>query len=187
MKLLLHICCAPCTIYPLEQLRNQAIQVTGYFFNPNIHPYREYRKRRATLEAYSRGVGLQVLYNDRYDLEFFLNNTLPLGPDRCRFCYTVRLQEAAQEAKKQGQEAFSTTLLYSRYQKHDWIREVGEEISTKEVIPFFYEDFRAGWREGIEASKSLGLYRQPYCGCIFSERDRFAPLKGSQRQQAVIF
>jgi len=175
MKLLLHICCAPCTLYPLEQLRSQAIQVTGYFFNPNIHPYREYEKRRKTLREYIRLAGLDVLFDDRYDLEGFLNDTRPWGPERCRVCYRIRLEATAEAAKAQGFEAFSTTLLYSRYQKHDWIKDIGEEVSRKHGFPFFYQDFRPGWSQGVRKSKELGLYRQPYCGCLFSERDRFAP------------
>lgn len=173
MKLLLHTCCGPCTIYPLKVLRGQAHQVTGYFYNPNIHPYREFEKRRATLEEYASAVALKVRFHQSYDLEAFLSKAHPWGPDRCRACYRMRLSAAAQEAKNQSFEAFTTTLLYSRYQKHDWIREAGEEASGQTGVPFYYQDFRIGWSEGVQESKALGLYRQPYCGCLFSEKERF--------------
>lgn len=175
MKVLLHICCAPCTIYPLQILRNEEVMVTGYFYNPNIHPFREYEKRKDTLKEFSRISRLDVVYNDRNDLELFLNRTRPWGSDRCRVCYVIRLESAAQEAKALGFDAFTTTLLYSRFQKHDWIQKVGQEMGDRFNIPFLYRDFRSGWNEGVLKSKELGLYRQPYCGCIFSERERFAP------------
>jgi predicted adenine nucleotide alpha hydrolase (AANH) superfamily ATPase len=174
MKLLLHICCAPCTIYPLHTLRNQQIDVQGFFHNPNIHPTREYAKRLQTLKDYARISDLEVIISDRYDLEDFLNQTHPWGSERCRVCYRLRLAAAAREAKARQFDAFSTTLLYSRFQKHDWIKEAGLEIAQAHHIPFYYQDFRPGWAEGVIQSKELGLYRQPYCGCIFSEKERFA-------------
>ena len=130
MKLLLHTCCGPCTIYPLKVLREQKHQVTGYFYNPNIHPYREFARRKATLEEYAEKAELKVHFNPGYDLEEFLSQTRPWGPDRCRVCYRMRLTAAAQEARAQSCEAFTTTLLYSRYQKHDWIREAGDEVGA---------------------------------------------------------
>jgi epoxyqueuosine reductase len=174
MKLLLHICCAPCTIYPLQTLRNQGLQITGYFYNPNIHPFQEYGKRLETLKGYAGMCELEIYYDDRYDLEFFLNQTRPWGPERCRVCYEIRLEATARQAKTQGLDGFTTTLLYSRFQKHDWIKDVGCQIAERFGIPFHYQDFRPGWQEGIEKSKEFGLYRQPYCGCIFSEHERFA-------------
>ncbi len=103
-----------------------------------------------------------VIFDDRNDLELFLNRTRPWGSDRCRACYAIRLEAAAQEAKVLHFDAFTTTLLYSRFQKHDWIKGVGQEISERFQIPFHYQDFRPGWNEGVLKSKELGLYRQPY-------------------------
>jgi epoxyqueuosine reductase len=173
MKLLLHTCCAPCTIYPLKVLRQQGHQVAGHFYNPNIHPFREFARRKSTLQEYAVQADLEVLFNPGYDLEEFLTQTRPWGPDRCRVCYRMRLTAAAREARARSCEAFTTTLLYSRYQQHDWIREAGEEVARRYEIPFYYQDFRAGWTEGVRESKALGLYRQPYCGCVFSEKERF--------------
>lgn len=179
MHLLLHICCAPCSIVPLQTLRAQGLEITGFFYNPNIHPFREYHKRKETLETYAQSQDLEVIYSDRYDLERFLEKTAPWDLNRCRICYLIRLEAAAQEARDRGLKAFSTTLLYSRYQKHDWIKEVGQEMGERYNVAFHYQDFRPGWYEGIQQSKALGLYRQPYCGCIFSEKERFAPRSAS--------
>lgn len=173
LNILLHICCAPCTIYPLKVLREQGVTVSGYFFNPNIHPYREYLKRLETLKDYAARVDLKVSFADDYPLEEFLVNTSSLGSERCLFCYEMRLNCAASWARQKGFDSFTTTLLYSRFQKHNLIKEIGERIAKTRGIPFLYCDFREGWKEGIERSKELGLYRQPYCGCIYSEKERF--------------
>ncbi len=188
MKLLLHICCAPCSIYPLRVLREQAWEVQGYFYNPNIHPYQEYSRRLATLEEYAAQIALPLLVAPGYEMEQFLRWVVYREQDRCRFCYGLRLEQAARVAKEAGATAFSTTLLYSRYQKHDLIREIGFQIGLEVGIAFYYEDFRRGWREGMATSKELGMYRQQYCGCLYSEKERYyrdnqasepAPAKGS--------
>jgi hypothetical protein len=173
MKILLHICCAPCTIYPLEILRKEAEQVKGVFFNPNIHPYLEYKKRLDTVHEYAAREGLEVALAEGYPIEDFLQKTSTMGKDRCRYCYEVRLRYTAEQARKGFFDAFTTTLLYSRFQKHDLIRTTGENIAREFEIPFFYNDFRAGWEEGVRLSKDTGLYRQKYCGCIYSEKERF--------------
>ncbi len=93
--------------------------------------------------------------------------------ERCQYCYSVRLEATAQEAKEKKFDQFSTTLLQSTHQDHALIKETGERIGKEAGIPFYYEDFRQGWRKGLEVSKSFGLYRQEYCGCIYSEKERF--------------
>jgi predicted adenine nucleotide alpha hydrolase (AANH) superfamily ATPase len=173
MKILLHICCAPCTIYPLRILRGEGMTLKGLFFNPNIHPYLEYKKRLDTVREYTTREGLEVAVAEGYPIEDFLQKTSTMGRDRCRHCYEVRLRYTAEQARKGLFDAFTTTLLYSRFQKHDLIRTTGECIAQEFDIPFFYNDFRAGWEEGIRLSKDKGLYRQKYCGCIFSEKERF--------------
>jgi predicted adenine nucleotide alpha hydrolase (AANH) superfamily ATPase len=173
MKILLHICCANCVIYPLERMREKGDETVGYFFNPNIHPYQEYQKRLDALEKYSEGVGLNVIYRDEYLLEEFLRNVSHRVKERCRYCYSVRLEATAREAKDRAFDGFSTTLLQSTHQNHALIRETGERVAREIGIPFYYEDFRQGWRRGVEISKAIGLYRQQYCGCIYSERERF--------------
>jgi epoxyqueuosine reductase len=173
MKILLHICCAPCTIYPLETLRKEAGSIEGLFFNPNIHPYLEYKKRLEALREYATREGLAVEEAEDYPMEDFLRKTSFMGADRCSYCYEVRLRRTAAQARKGLFDAFTTTLLYSRYQKHELIRETGEAIAREMKVPFYYQDFRVGWEDGVRISKKTGMYRQKYCGCIFSEKERF--------------
>ena len=173
MKILLHICCAPCAIYPLRELRSQGMTVTGFFFNHNIHPYQEYRRRLETVREYADKAALPVIVRDEYLLEDFLGSVAADPTTRCSYCYASRLEEAAREAAREGFDAFTSSLLYSRYQQHDLIRTTGEMLGAKYGIRFHYDDFRRGWQEGIRASKELGLYRQQYCGCIYSEKERY--------------
>lgn len=173
MDLLLHICCAPCSTYSVESFKKCAYKVRGFFFNPNIHPYREFKKRKETLAAYARETNLEVIFDDRYLLEDFLRQVVNREEDRCRYCYAMRLREAARVAKEHKIENFSTTLLISPYQKHDLIREIGERIGREEGVDFIYQDLRKGYRESVKMSRELGLYRQPYCGCIYSEKERY--------------
>jgi len=173
VKILLHTCCAPCSIYPLEQMRSSGHEVTGYFYNHNIHPYLEYQKRKETLRQFSEQVTLPMLYRDDYDLEGFLAAVADNPTQRCSYCYASRLNATAAVAAESGFKAFSTSLLYSRYQRHDEIRELGDQLARQYGIEFYYEDFRKGWQEGIRISKEMGLYRQQYCGCIYSEKDRY--------------
>jgi predicted adenine nucleotide alpha hydrolase (AANH) superfamily ATPase len=173
MKVLLHICCAPCTIYPLGELRGQGKSVTGFFFNHNIHPYQEYRRRLDTVREFAKAAELPVICREEYRLEEFLAAVAAEPADRCRYCYVSRLEEAAREAARGGFDAYTTSLLYSRYQQHDAIREAGERLGVKYGVPFHYDDYRRGWQEGIRRSKEMGLYRQQYCGCIYSEKERY--------------
>ncbi|MDD3844843.1 MAG: epoxyqueuosine reductase QueH [Syntrophorhabdaceae bacterium] len=172
-NILLHICCAPCSIYTLKELRREGAMVSGYFYNPNIHPCTEFSKRLSTLKEYARVALMPLAVDASYELENFLAGALALGKDRCLFCYRMRLEKAFQKAVDGGFDALTTTLLYSRYQRHDDIKRIGEELSAAFGVPFLYRDFRPGWQEGIEGSKKLGMYRQQYCGCIFSEKERY--------------
>lgn len=173
MKVLLHICCAPCSVYPLQTLSLTAHRVRGFFFNPNIHPYQEFARRIATLEGYAAKIGLPVIWDRRYNLEDFLRNVVFRETERCRFCYYIRLLATAQVAKRGKFDAFTSTLLYSKHQNHELIRELGDRVVQEVGVPFYYEDFRKGWTVGMQQTKKLGLYKQQYCGCIYSERDRF--------------
>jgi predicted adenine nucleotide alpha hydrolase (AANH) superfamily ATPase len=175
MNILIHICCANCAIYPVRKLRASGHEVVGYFFNHNIHPYQEYRRRLQAVEQFADASDLKVAYRDEYLLEDFLAQVATEPAGRCAYCYQSRLKEAAAYAVISGYDAFTTSLLYSRYQNHELIRKLGQELGRHYGIEFFYEDFRPGWQEGIVASKAMGLYRQQYCGCIYSEKDRYHP------------
>jgi predicted adenine nucleotide alpha hydrolase (AANH) superfamily ATPase len=173
VRTLLHICCGPCAIYPVARLQEEGHAVTGYFFNPNIHPYQEFVRRRDAVSAFASSRGVELVIVSKYDLEGYLAAVLGKGPDRCEHCYRFRLSAAAAEARSKGFPAYTTSLLYSKYQKHDVIRGVAEEMARDFGIRFLYEDYRKGWTDGIRESRRLGLYRQQYCGCLFSERDRY--------------
>jgi predicted adenine nucleotide alpha hydrolase (AANH) superfamily ATPase len=173
VKILLHTCCGPCTIFPLGVLRQEGHEVMGYFYRHNIHPYTECLRRQETLEAYAGREGLRVIIQKGYDLEGFIRSVAFREKERCRYCYHDRLRSAALVARKGKFEAFTSTLLYSRFQKHEMIRSVGASIAQETGVPFLYRDFRVGWREGIAASKEMGMYRQSYCGCIYSEKERY--------------
>lgn len=172
-RILLHTCCGPCTLYPLERLREEGWSVHGYFYNPNIQPYQEFARRLEALETVAERERLDVIIRRDYDIETFFRQVAFREHMRCLHCFSVRLEATARLAKKSRFDAFSTTLLYSKQQKHDLIRSLAEEASRKYEIPFHYEDFRTGWKQGQERAESLGIYRQQYCGCIYSEKERF--------------
>ena len=175
MKLLLHICCAPCAIYPVEILRDDDFSVMGFFYKHNIHPYTECKKRQDTLTSYARMIDLSVIYQDGYNPEEFLRNVVFRESKRCDYCYHDRLTATAKVAKRGKFDGFSSTLLYSKFQQHDKIKSIGETVGASVGVPFLYKDFRIGWKKGVQASKQIGLYRQQYCGCIYSEKERFFP------------
>lgn len=179
MRILLHTCCGPCALYPLRTLRSAGHEVTGFFYNPNIHPYQEYLLRREAVVQMARLENMPLVMHDDYDLEGFLSNVAAAPDRRCTYCYASRLRATAQAAAESGFDAFSAALLYSRYQKHDEIHELGVQAGREFGVSFHYQDFRPGWQEGIRMSKELGLYRQQYCGCIYSEKDRYHP-RGKQ-------
>lgn len=173
MKMLLHMCCGPCSAFPLKRLRALGHDPTGYFFNPNIHPYKEFMHRLETAKEFSEKVNLQMLFDSDYPLENFLRKALNAPEGRCKMCYDLRLRQVARYAKENNYECFTTSLLVSPYQNHEVITTTAQQIAREEGIAFIYEDFRQGWQEGVQMSRDLELYRQPYCGCIFSEKERY--------------
>ncbi|MDF2572474.1 MAG: queH [Sporomusa sp.] len=182
MRMLLHVCCGPCSIFPLKHLREEYSQyeITGYFYNPNIHPYKEFVRRLDTLKAFAMKIGLDnLIIDESYTLEEFLRQALDAPEGRCRNCYDMRMRQTARYAKEHGFDCFSTSLLVSPYQQHNLIKEAAEAAAETEGIKFCYIDFRPGWQEGVTLSRELEMYRQPYCGCVFSEKDRYyKPRKG---------
>ncbi len=173
MKLLLHTCCGPCLLYPLKVLRELQCDTTGYFYNPNIHPFTEFKKRLDSLISVAEDLTIPLVVDRNYGLVTFTRKVVHNEENRCSLCYDLRLQETAQLAKRDGFTHFSTTLLYSRYQKHDLIKDKCVKLADEHGIQFFYHDFREGWQSGIDESIDRSLYRQPYCGCIYSEQERY--------------
>lgn len=187
MNLLLHMCCGPCSCYPVKVLREQGIEPTGYFFNPNIHPYKEWDMRLKAAEEFAARSELKIITDKHYMLRDFLRRALAaeqVENGRCRMCYTWRLEETARYAAENGFDAFTSTLFYSIYQQHELMKETAEHFAKVYGVKFHYEDFRPGWQEGIDMSVELGLYRQPYCGCIFSEEERYSRELRKARKKA---
>lgn len=167
------MCCAPCSTYPIEVLRKEGHDIKGLFFNPNIHPYTEYKQRLDTVKEYCEAVNLPLVVVDEYNVQEFIRNCAFKENERCRMCYNLRLEKTANVAKEEGYDGFTSSLLVSPYQKHEIIKSIGEELSRKYNIPFLYKDFRPGFREGQVIAKEMNLYRQKYCGCIYSEAQRY--------------
>ena len=174
MKLLLHTCCAPCSVYCIKSLRGEGIEPVVYWFNPNIHPYIEYKTRRDTLKEYTKSIGINAIFDENYGLREFCKNVVDDLENRCvKYCYRVRLEQTAKYAKENGYDTFSTTLLISPYQNHEALKKIGEEMAEKYGLTFLYRDFRPGFKEGQTEARELGLYMQKYCGCVFSEEMRY--------------
>ena len=175
MSVLLHICCAPCSIECVSRLRDEGLSPLGFWYNPNLHPFTEYKARRDALTGYAAGIGLPLLTRDEYGLREFLSRVWPSDPgERCARCYDLRMDAAASAAVAQGCDSFTTTLLISPYQRHDALRDAAEAAARRHGAAFLYRDFRPRFREGQNAARELGLYRQKYCGCIFSEEERYS-------------
>ncbi|MFC1524517.1 epoxyqueuosine reductase QueH [Thermodesulfobacteriota bacterium] len=173
MKLLMHVCCAPCTAYPLTLLREEGLNPRGFFHNPNIHPFKEFKKRLQALDEFSRRMDFPVEAIREYGLKEYLRKVVFSEDIRCGLCYEMRLRSTVIHAREIGADAFTTTLLYSKYQQHEKICEIAGKLAEEFGVPFYYRDFRPGWQKGIDLSREMGLYRQPYCGCIYSEQERY--------------
>lgn len=174
MKLLMHTCCAPCSVYCIDELRKNGIEPTLYWYNLNIHPYTEYVKRKDCLKEYSKKINVKAIFEDEYGLDVFCKNVVENINARCvNYCYPVRLRKTFEYAKANGYDTVTTTLLYSIYQKHDFIKKLMEDLSKEFGINFLYIDFRKGFWQGHQKAIEQGLYMQKYCGCIFSEEMRY--------------
>ena len=173
MRVLIHICCAPCLGGPLEALRSQGHEAAGLFYNPNIHPLLEFRRRVKALRVFLESDPLAVEIDEEYGLELFLRRVAPLEPLRCARCYALRLERAAQRAAERGFEAFTSTLLVSAHQDHEAVRRAGEEAASRAGVSFLYQDLRALAARSDEIARRRRLYRQGYCGCVFREAERY--------------
>jgi epoxyqueuosine reductase len=178
-KLLLHVCCGPCTTATLEWLRREvAKEVTGFFYNPNIHPVAEYRLRREAMAKVGELMELPLIWKgEEKGLPEYLCQVKPQDAERCRACYTMRLTQAAQTAATENYDAFSTTLLISPYQNLDAIKAVGDALSKQWGPDFIFQDLRHIYPRSRQLAKEWGLYRQKYCGCVVSEIERIAKSK----------
>ena len=177
MKLLLHTCCGPCTMGTLKELNRNEHDITAFWYNPNIHPYKEYEARLNSLKELTSSIEMPVIIEDDYGLRDFVRMVVDDINGRCINCYRDRLYATAKKAKELGFDAFSTTLLVSPYQQHNRIKEEATKIGEEIGVPFFYVDPRPHFREGNREAREQGLYMQKYCGCVFSEEDRYRKQK----------
>ena len=171
--MLLHCCCAPCAIYSVKRLKEEGFEVTAFWYNPNIHPFTEHRRRLESMQTYARSADLPLIVVPGYDMIRYFRAVVGHEGERCGDCFRLRLSKAAQVAHENGLDAFTTTLLISPYQKHELLKQVGEEVGSREGVAFFYEDLRPGFRESQRLSHEMDLYHQKYCGCVYSEWERY--------------
>lgn len=170
-KLLIHTCCAPCSILVIDKFKKD-YEITLFFYNPNIHPYKEYLERLNSFKNFSENQKINYIIGNFEYKDYFMNVIRNLS-DRCLFCYQLRLNQTAITSKSQDIKNFTTTMLYSPYQKHETIKKLGEIIAKQYNLNFVYFDLRERYFDGVKLSKDYNLYRQKYCGCIFSEIERF--------------
>jgi len=175
-KLLLHICCAPCSTHVVEVLKGK-YDVIGYFYNPNIHPESEYKRREEEMQEYARKIGVKLICAEYDDDRWFEAvrgmEDVPEGGERCFLCYRMRSEKAAQYAKEHGYQSFTTTLSISPHKNAEKINEIGLEIATRYELQWYAADFkkRGGFDRSIVMSKEAEMYRQSYCGCVFSQKE----------------
>ena len=173
MKTLLHICCAPCANQCVESLRGEHIEVYGFWYNPNIHPFTEYRARRNCLRGYAEDVQLPLIEQNDYALRPFVRAVAEDIGNRCGKCYEMRLFEAARQAKEGGFDNFTSSLFISPYQNHELMAQTAERAAAEYGVEFLYRDFRPLFKAGQDYAREHEFYMQKYCGCIFSEEERY--------------
>ncbi len=182
MKLLLHTCCAPCSVECVDTLREQGMDITAFWYNPNIHPYKEYEARRDTLIEYAKSIDLPLLMQDEYGLRKFISALQNDFVGRCTTCYQMRFEAAAKCAAENGFEQFTSTLFISPYQHFELMKSAAQDAAQKYHIHFYEYDFRPLFRAGQNRARAMNLYMQKYCGCVFSEEDRY--LGGKKKKTA---
>ena len=178
-KLLLHSCCAPCSSHVITTLTNY-FDITILYYNPNIYPYEEYQKRKEEqirlIKEISKVNKIDIIDcdydNNLYEEKIRGYEQCPERGARCNICFNLRLEKTAKIAKEKKCDYFCTTLTVSPYKNTDLINQIGEELSQKYHINWLYSDFKKdnGYKNSIELSKKYNLYRQNYCGCIYSQR-----------------
>lgn len=173
-KVLMHTCCAPCSLSCIDPLRTEGIEPVSFWYNPNIHPWKEYQARRDCLLSYAPTINMQVIVQEDYGLRDFVRHVSSDIEHRCTWCYEHRLEGTAKFASEHGFSSFTTTLLASIYQRHDLIAAAGERFAKQYGVKFLYRDFRPNFRAGNQRAREMGFYMQKYCGCVFSEEDRYA-------------
>jgi len=176
-SVLVHCCCAHCSAYSIEYWQKQGYEASALWYNPNIHPYSEHQQRLASMRSLAKQLDFTLIEIEGYDVIRYFQAINGDEPDRCRHCFRLRLQKTAETALERGFSAFSSSLLISPHQKHDLLAEIGNDIARETGIEFLYADLRKRYSDSRHITKPLDLYRQQYCGCLYSEWERYADIK----------
>jgi predicted adenine nucleotide alpha hydrolase (AANH) superfamily ATPase len=171
-RLLIHSCCAHCAAYTVEHWRKEGYEVSALWYNPNIHPYTEHQLRLEAMQTLAQKMGVPLIDKGGYDIVEYFRRVVGHEAERCRHCFELRLSKTAEVAKEMGFDAFTTTLLISPHQKHDLLKEIGEESGGE--VEFLYADLRKRYSDSRHITKPMELHRQQYCGCVYSEFERYA-------------
>jgi epoxyqueuosine reductase len=173
MNMLVHACCAHCTAYTIEHWRKEGHRVTALWYNPNIHPFTEHNLRLDAMKQLSQNMDFPLVVVEGYDFKEYFRRVAGHEDDRCRYCFELRLTRVAEKAKELGMDAFTSSVLISPHQKHELAREIGERAAAGVGVSFAYADLRKRYSDSRRLTKPMELYRQQYCGCIYSEVERY--------------
>jgi predicted adenine nucleotide alpha hydrolase (AANH) superfamily ATPase len=183
-KILVHGCCAHCTAYTVEYWRQAGLDVSVLWYNPNVHPFTEHQNRLEAMKTLADRMDFPLIVAEGYDIIEYFRRVNGHEDDRCCYCFELRLNRTAATAAELGIPAFSTSLLISPHQKHELIPLCGELAATHHGVNFLYADLRKRYSDSRHITKPMELYRQQYCGCLFSEWERYAePTPPHQEQK----
>jgi predicted adenine nucleotide alpha hydrolase (AANH) superfamily ATPase len=173
-SVLIHCCCAHCAAYTVVYWRQEGYEVSALWYNPNIHPYMEHQQRLESMESLAQEINVPLIIAEGYDMIEYFRRVVGHEAQRCHYCFDLRLSKTAETSRQNGFDAFTTTLLISPQQKHDLLREIGNKLAEQKGIEFLYADLRKRYSDSRHLTKPLNLYRQQYCGCVYSEWERYA-------------
>ncbi len=172
-SVLVHCCCAHCAAYTVDYWRQQEYEVSALWYNPNVHPYMEHQHRLEAMESLAQEANFPLIIIKGYDVIDYFRQVVGHESRRCQYCFRLRLLKTAETAYQRGFNAFTTSLLISPHQRHDLLREIGNRISKEKGVYFLHADLRKRYSDSRHITKGLNLYRQQYCGCIYSEWERY--------------
>ncbi len=176
-SVLVHCCCVHCAAFTVAHWRERGYSVSGFWYNPNIHPYTEHQQRLEAMKALAGQMELPLTISQAYDLVEYFRRVAGHEGERCRHCFLMRLSATAHAARGMGFDAFTTTLLISPHQEHELARETGRKLAAQTGVEFLYADLRKRYSDSRRMTKPLDLYRQQYCGCVYSEWERYSGIK----------
>jgi predicted adenine nucleotide alpha hydrolase (AANH) superfamily ATPase len=172
-SVLIHCCCAHCTAYPVKYWKEQGYDVTAFWYNPNIHPYMEHQNRLEAMKTLSQNMDFKLLVDDSYEFVEYFRRVVGHEAERCALCFDMRLNRTARTALESGIANFTSTLLISHQQKHDVLKETCDKLAKDTGVNFLYTDLRKRYSDSRCITKPMDLYRQQYCGCLYSEWERY--------------